>query len=133
MKKTTTKAVLPPAPAKKDVVKTVKKSAAPAGRKKTAAPAPAVKSGSPAPVLTVITAKIDVGFGNALYLRGEGAGLSWDRGRVLDCVEDDVWSIKLPETSKPVIFKFLVNDLTWSVGPDYTVAPGSKAVFEPAF
>ena len=56
-----------------------------------------------------------------------------DRGRLLDCVEDDLWSIKLPETAKPVVFKFLVNDLTWSVGPDYTVAPGSKAVFEPSF
>ena len=27
-----------------------------------------------------IEAKIDVGFGNALYMRGEGLGLSWTQG-----------------------------------------------------
>src|SRR5688572_5617630 len=32
------------------------------------------------PVVTTITARVDVGFGNALFLRGEGAGLSWNKG-----------------------------------------------------
>jgi hypothetical protein len=32
-----------------------------------------------APAVT-ITAKIDVGFGNALFIRGSGAGLSWSKG-----------------------------------------------------
>src|SRR5579872_5239985 len=34
-----------------------------------------------------IEAKIDVGFGNTLYLRGEGPGLSWTQGVPLTCVD----------------------------------------------
>ena len=133
MKKTTTKTVTSPAPAKKDAPKAVKKSAATVGKKTATAPAPAIKAGAPAPVLTVITARIDVGFGNAIYLRGDGPGLSWDQGVPLDCIDDNEWSITLAETAKPVVFKFLVNDLNWSGGPDYVVALGKSITIEPAF
>jgi hypothetical protein len=88
---------------------------------------------TPAPKLTTITAKIDIGFGNTLFLRGEGPGLSWNHGVALDCVDDDKWSITLPGAHRAVIFKFLVNDLTWSAGSDYIVDPGSTSVFVPAF
>src|SRR5690606_12500637 len=69
-------------------------STAPAGD---AAPAPsrpaAAKRANPKPTPavvapakdTVIVAKIDVGFGNALYLRGDGPGLSWSKGVPMDC------------------------------------------------
>jgi hypothetical protein len=83
--------------------------------------------------MTTITAKIDIGFGNTLFLRGEGPGLSWNHGVALDCVDDDKWSITLPGAHRVVIFKFLVNDLTWSAGSDYLVEPGSTSVFVPAF
>jgi hypothetical protein len=133
--KTTKQAVTPPAPAKKAVItkKPTPKIAAPVGKKKTVAPAPAVKAGKPAPVVTVIAAKIDIGFGNALYLRGEGPGLSWDRGVALDCTDDELWTITLPETAQPILFKFLVNDLTWSTGPDFVAQPGSAVTIEPTF
>lgn len=131
MKKTTIKAAKTSAPVKKTPVQTVKKTAATPVKKKAAAPA--VKATPAKPVVTVITAKIDIGFGNILYLRGEGAGLSWDVGLPLDCVKDDQWSISLPETSKPILFKFLINDLTWSAGPDYVAEPGKKATLIPTF
>ena len=38
-----------------------------------------------------IQAKIDVGFGNTLYMRGEGRGLSWNRGVPLTCVNRSTW------------------------------------------
>ena len=106
--------------------------------KKVAAPvakpaAPAVKPVAAKPLVTVITAKIDIGFGNALYVRGEGAGLSWDHGLLLTCVADDKWSVTLGESVRPIIFKFLVNDLSWSAGEDYVIAPGSSAVLVPTF
>jgi hypothetical protein len=85
------------------------------------------------PKLTTITAKIDIGFGNTLFVRGEGPGLSWNHGVALDCVDDDKWSITLPGAHRAVIFKFLVNDLTWSAGSDYIVEPGSAAVIVPTF
>ena len=111
-----------PAPAKKRV---------PAGRKAPAAPA--VKKTAPKPVLTAISARIDVGFGNTLYLRGEGPGLSWERGVVMDCEGDDKWTITLRESDRPVVFKFLVNDEVWSLGEDYVAKPGSSVVFTPLF
>ena len=95
-----------------------------------ASPKPKAK---PAAVVTTIVAAIDVGFGNHLTLRGEGPGLSWDVGVPLECLSDDRWSLTLPETSQPIVCKFLLNDATWSAGEDYTVLPGSSVVLSPVF
>lgn len=131
MKKSTVKAAkaTSPAPAKKAPAKIVKKAAA-APVKRTAAPA--VKASAKTSP-TVITALIDIGFGNTLYLRGEGPGLSWDVGVPMDCVADDQWSLSLPASGKPVTYKFLINDLSWSAGPDFVAAPGSKSALTPSF
>jgi hypothetical protein len=138
MKKTKPKALSAPTPAPKAAVKPAPKPAAKkksSGRSAPAAEptAPAVKPGVPVPVLTVVTAHIDIGFGNTLYLRGQGPGLSWDRGLPLECADDNAWTITLPETARPIICKFLVNDLTWSAGSDYVVQPGSTVTYEPTF
>jgi len=94
---------------------------------------PAVKPVASTPVVTTISARIDIGFGNTLYLRGEGPGLSWDRGIAMECLADDVWRITLAESARAYTFKFLVNDLSWSVGPDYSVACGSSVMLTPEF
>lgn len=135
MKKSTVKAAKTTAAAKKAPAKIVKKVAA-APAKRTTAPAakaPAVKASSAKSPATVITASIDIGFGNTLYLRGEGPGLSWDTGVALDCVNDDTWSISLPGTGKAVTYKFLINDLSWSAGPDYIAESGAKVKITPSF
>jgi hypothetical protein len=130
MKKSTVKAAKTPATAKKAPAKIVKKpAAAPVKR----AAAPAVKASSSKASPTVITALIDVGFGNTLYVRGEGAGLSWNVGVPLDCSADDKWSISLPASGKSVLFKLLINDISWSIGPDYVVAAGEKVAVTPSF
>ncbi len=92
-----------------------------------------VKKPAPRPTLTTINAQIDVGFGNTLYIRGEGSGLSWDKGMVMDCVADDRWVITLSDAVTPVTFKFLLNDLTWCVGNDYVVMPGEAVTLVPSF
>lgn len=96
-------------------------------------PAPVVQPVVSQPVATVIQARIDIGFGNLLHIRGEGAGLSWDEGKRMDCVADDLWQITLPESSRTLVFKFLVNDLSWNTGPDYTVAGGTTITLTPEF
>lgn len=116
----TTKKALTPA---KKPAKTVKKTTARTAVKKTA----------PKVVVTTISALIDVGFGNTLYLRGEGPGLSWEKGVVMDCLADDHWRITLPETARPIVFKFLLNDETWCAGDDLTVAPGGTLSITPEF
>lgn len=136
------KPVAPVAAAKTVATKPVKKAPAKAVKPVAAAPVkpavkaaakPVVKPVAPAPVRTTITATIDIGFGNALYLRGEGAGLSWDRGLLMNCVSDDCWSLELSESARPVLYKFLVNDLTWSAGEDYTIAAGRSVTVVPTF
>lgn len=119
------------APAKAKVTKSV--VVPPAATTVPPATAPVVKEVAVSPLSTTIVAQIDVGFGNTLYLRGEGPGLSWEKGVPLDCVADDKWSISLSETSKPIVFKFLINDVTWCEGDDFVAQPGSTLTVTPVF
>ncbi len=157
--KKSTKSEKPAAPQVKSVVpkpvepKPVKKTAA-APRKKAepkakapAAPAPVPAAPVVAPAVkaaaapaakpvrkpTVIAARINIGFGNTLFVRGEGPGLSWDRGLAMDCLADDLWSVSLPGSGNGVVFKFLVNDLSWSAGSDFVVASGDSVELTPSF
>ena len=160
-KKTSSKSVKSPAPATKSTAakpveqKKVKIAAVPTAKPavQTAKPAAAAPVSKPAPkaapapvqpakilkpveiksVQTTISARVNVGFGNTLSIRGEGAGLSWDLGLLMDCVEDDLWRVVLPESARGHTYKFLVNDLTWSTGPDYTAASGSNVTHTPEF
>ena len=124
-----TKSTAPKPAAKK------KTAAVPARRSSSKAPltAAALKSVATKPVRTTICARVDVGFGNVLSIRGEGAGLSWEVGTTMECVEGDVWQVVLPESARGHVFKFLVNDLSWSTGPDYTVANGASVTLTPEF
>jgi hypothetical protein len=98
------------------------------------APLAAVKRTKPAGTQpTSISANIDVGFGNTLYIRGEGPGLSWERGQAMNCVKDDIWSFAIESAAKPIVFKFLINDETWCAGDDYLVEPGKKITLVPTF
>lgn len=136
MKKATTTKTTPatpaPVPAKK-AASAAKPKVAKAPKASPASSEPVVKTPAAAGALTTITAQIDIGFGNTLYIRGDGPGLSWEKGVVMDCVIDDKWSISLSGVGAPVVFKFLVNDLTWSAGDDYVVNPGSELAVVPTF
>lgn len=127
-----TKTSKTPAPATKPVSPAPAKKSATVPKIKKSAAAPAVVT-KPKGSRVTLVAKIDIGFGNLLYVRGSGDGLSWDSGKCLDCSTNDTWTLVLPATSKPVAFKFLVNDLTWSLGEDYTAAPGDTVTVTPAF
>lgn len=136
--KTATPAPPAPSPATQEKLSTKPKPADLAAASKTAANvapkvAPFVKSTAPSALSTTVVARIDVGFGNTLYVRGEGPGLSWEKGVPLDCVADDKWSVSLAETSKPVVLKFLINDQTWCTGDDYVVRPGATLNVTPVF
>ena len=107
---------------------------APAPARPPAAVVPApVPAAARRPVVTTITARINIGFGNTLHLRGEGPGLSWDRGVPRECIATDLWRLNLGESARGFSFKVLVNDLTWNSGPDYTVASGGVVNITPTF
>jgi hypothetical protein len=96
------------------------------------APKP-VKVVAPPPAATVIAAKVDVGFGNWLALRGDGPGLSWEKGIPLENIGSGEWTVSLPGIKQPVAFKLLINDLTWSSGENFTAAPGGTTAVAPTF
>lgn len=131
MKKTTkTTKIKALTPAKKAAKAVSKQSTtAPVVKKTKAKPA----APTPTSTTTTIAAIIDVGFGNTLYLRGEGPGLSWEHGLCMDCVANAEWTISIQEASKPLVFKFLLNDEIWCTGADYTLAPGKTGAFTPEF
>ena len=79
-----------------------------------------------------IEAKVDVGFGNRLYLRGEGHGLNWNQGIPLTCVNSSTWKWS-GEAAESLKFKLLLNDAVWSKGDDLVAAPGQKVEVSPAF
>ncbi len=99
---------------------------------------PVVRAATPKPAapkqtITSVTAKIDVGFGNALYIRGQGDGLSWDKGTLLQCVDPSTWVWSTAHAQGQVEFKLLLNDEVWSQGENLTVPAGLKAEVAPIF
>jgi len=93
----------------------------------------AKKSGTAKATYISISAKVDVGFGNTLFLRGEGKDLSWDQGMRMTCVADDEWSLTVAESAQPLVFKFLINDEAWCPGEDYSLRSNPSGQFTPSF
>ena len=108
------------------------KAAAPA---KTA-PAKSAKSAATKanPPVTIIVAKYDIGHGNNLYIRGEGAGLSWESGIQMENVGRDVWVWTTNQIAEGMVaFKFLINDEIWSTGDNLSASAGETTTLTPYF
>ena len=121
----TPKAVVTPPVVEKAAVKKV------ATKKVATKKAPAKKASTPA--LTTICGKIDVGFGNALYLRGSGGGLSWDKGVLMGNASSDEWLWSAEASAGTIECKFLINDEIWSEGDNCTVSAGERLETTPSF
>ena len=130
-KKTSTKKVVAKkAPAKKTTA--AKKVSTP--KKVATKKAPVKKSVAPKQTAAQarIIARVDVGFGNTLYVRGEGAGLSWKKGTALTNVTPYEWALSSSKKGK-VIFKFLINDELWAEGENITLQAGRESISSPTF
>lgn len=84
-------------------------------------------------ILTRITVCIDVGFSNELYLRGEGAGLSWDKGVPLKNIKSDVWYWESKEHFGECFFKVLINDEIYEKGLNHKIKSGMTKEYFPHF
>ena len=51
----------------------------------------------------------------------------------MECVQSDLWRVVLAESARAYTFKFLINDTTWSAGPDFTAACGTSVTLTPEF
>jgi hypothetical protein len=106
--------------------------------KETSAPAKttaskATKKSLPLPNVTTIIATADIGWGNQLYLRGEGGGLSWESGVPMTCNGADEW-VWVSTSNDPIFqFKFILNDKFWSKGDNNSVPRGDTHKSAPSF
>lgn len=120
-----TKAVAPKAAAKKPAVAAVETPKAKVVAKAAAKTA--------ANKITRVVARIDVGWGHALYIRGEGAGLSWQQGVPMICEKDNEWHWVAETNISPIVFKLLIDDKVWSAGENVTINAGDIHLSEPKF
>ena len=82
---------------------------------------------------TTVAARVDVGFGNYLYIRGEGAGLSWDVGILMKNLSPYEWAWETGSAKKRIEYKFLINDELWANGDNQYTNPGETSVTAPTF
>lgn len=83
--------------------------------------------------MTKVTARVDVGFGNQLFIRGEGNGLSWERGQPLRCLESAAWVWSAASAGEESVFKLLLNDEIWCSGENVRIRPGGQVEIVPRF
>jgi len=65
-----------------------------------------------------------IGIGNKLYLRGDGPGLSWDKGVPMKFVSIGKWGWATDEATGPVACKLYKNDETAALSGEIFLEPG---------
>ena len=93
-------------------------------------PPAATPSGDGRTRLTVVSY---IGIGNKLYLRGDGPGLSWDKGVPLQFVSIGRWRWETGDATAPVTCKVYKNDKLEAPLGTLTLAPGTEQEVTAAF
>ncbi len=69
----------------------------------------------------------------SLSLRGDLAGLSWDRGVALTRLTADLWEWSSGDVARAFEWKPLLDDREWSIGTNYRATPGATLDIYPRF
>ena len=75
---------------------------------------------------TQVIAKFDCGPGNQLYIRGEGAGLSWKKGKQLTNISANEWVWQSSAPFEACEFKILINDSHFELGSNHILKCGQS-------
>jgi predicted alpha/beta superfamily hydrolase len=70
---------------------------------------------------------------HAITVRGSLAPFSWNQGISMASGADDTWSIATTSITSAMEWKPLLDDETWSRGPNYRVRPGTTVDVYPHF
>lgn len=87
----------------------------------------------PSERLTIIEAKVKVGEGEALYIRGRGKGLNWHSGQPLSRGFGGSWIWKASNVRGKMRFSLLLNDRIWAKGKHLTLEAGKMIQLAPSF
>lgn len=82
---------------------------------------------------TRVTIRYDVGFNNSLFIRGRGAGLSWEHGERLKNVGPDEWIWEPTLSGNDCEFKVLINDQQYESGENHHLDEGITLQYVPKF
>jgi hypothetical protein len=80
-----------------------------------------------------IMVRYDVGMNNALYIRGQGPGLNWEKGMVMKNAGPDVWIWETDSNCNNCEFKVLINDKVYEEGANHRLATGKTLQYSPRF
>ncbi len=73
---------------------------------------------------TRLLATAYIGIGNKLFIRGEGPGLSWDRGAPMQFVSIGKWGWSTNDATAAITCKLYKNDETEALTGEVTLEPG---------
>lgn len=88
------------------------------------ATAPADETSVSADGATRLLVTAYIGIGNKLYIRGDGPGLSWDKGLPMKFVSIGKWGWATDEATGPVACKLYKNDETAALSGEIFLEPG---------
>ncbi len=74
-----------------------------------------------------------IGIGNKVFIRGEGPGLSWQKGVPMEFVSIGKWSWEAPTATEPLKVQLLKNDDLAAQGEPITIPPGHHVESTPVF
>jgi hypothetical protein len=88
---------------------------------------------APSSQVSRVEVEYDAGFGNQLYIRGEGGNLSWEKGTPMTNVDSTHWAWETKSSSQSCVFKILINDVQYEVGENHTLTSGGTLRYTPRF
>ncbi|MBI2518686.1 MAG: hypothetical protein HYV95_17565 [Opitutae bacterium] len=84
----------------------------------------AVEASASSDGATRLLATAYIGIGNKLFIRGDGPGLSWDRGVPMQFVSIGKWGWSTHDAAGPVRIKLYKNDESAALSGEVTLEPG---------
>lgn len=83
-------------------------------------------------MIAKVQAEINIGWGNTLFIRGQGGNLNWDKGIPMVNTQENIWTWET-NTQDTIEFKVLLNDEQWSEGDNYILKPSQVIKVKPTF
>jgi hypothetical protein len=82
---------------------------------------------------TIIEAHVELGLHFNLFVRGQGGGLTWEKGTPLAHVNPHTWIWAQARLHGRVVFQLLLDDLVWARGPNRVLEAGRRIEVAPDF
>lgn len=85
---------------------------------------------------TVITTTLVVKYPTTtqtIFVRGSAPPLNWNSGLAMTKVDAETWSLTLTTFTRDVEWKPLLDDVTWSKGPNWNAKKGERTEIAPRF